>query len=235
VRILKEKIEGNYIYYYNDEKYLEIPDLIETLEIKEVFKDNQRSKVGLLDFKGEELVFKIPREKNSRRWQRFISPIRGSEARREFLQSEKVEKEGFKSFKPILAVEKKKGIFVVDSYFICTYLKAEEGSFKYVERIKKELKRIHSKGFLHGDSQLVNFMIDKENIYIIDTKLSKNIYGKIGQMYEMLFLQRSSPEDIEIEGKETLAYKLAKALEDYLLWWGRVRKKRKDLKKKLKG
>ena len=177
---MKIKKIGNVTINYREEKYLKILDQLENLEILEVFKDDQRSKVSLFEFNGEKLVFKVPKEKNNRKWQRFISLFRGSESYREFIQAEKINKAGLITYKPILAFDKRKYGFVIESYFICEYLEGETGSFKRLDKIKNELDKIHSCGYLHGDSQLVNIIIGHIHTYIIDSKFRKNIYGKFG-------------------------------------------------------
>lgn len=221
---MKIKKINDIIIYYKDEKYLEILDILENLNVEKVFKDDNRSKVSLFTFEGEKLVFKVPREKNSRKWQRFISIFRGSESYREFIQSERIHKAGFLTYKPILAFEKRKYGFVVDSYFICGYLSGETGSIKYLEVIKNELDKIHNLGYLHGDSQLVNFIVDNKIVYLIDSKFSRNKYGKFGARYEYIYLEESCHREIEYE-KNDIYYRGAKGLNNLLHFWGRVRKK----------
>lgn len=53
-------------------------------------------------------MYKHPIEKNSRKWQRFLSIFRGSESRREFQNIEKIREVGLNGAEPRLAVEKKK-------------------------------------------------------------------------------------------------------------------------------
>lgn len=213
--------------YYRDEKYLKILDDLENIKIEKVFKDDNRSKVSLFTFEQEKLVFKVPREKNSRKWQRFLSVFRGSESYREFMQAEKINNAGLLTYKPILALEKRKHGFVVDSYFICEYLLGETGSIKYLKVIEDELDKIHESGYLHGDSQLVNFIIDNKHVYIIDSKFSKNKYGKFGAKYEYIYLEESCHREIEYK-KNDIYYRAAKFLNNFLHIWGRIRKKLKS-------
>lgn len=226
---MKIKKSNDVTVYYRDEKYLKILSSLENLKIEKVFKDDNRSKVSLFTFEEEKLVFKVPREKNSRKWQKFISIFRGSESYREYIQAEKIYKAGMQTYKPILAFEKRKYGFVVDSYFICEYLSGETGSIKHLEAIKNELDKIHQSGYLHGDSQLVNFIIDNKHVYIIDSKFSKNKFGKFGARYEYIYLEESCPRKIKYE-KNDIYYRVAKGLNSLLHWWGRVRKKLKGKK-----
>jgi len=226
---MKKKKNNNITIYYSHEKYLKILDDFQDLKIEKIFKDDNRSKVSLFSFENEKLVFKIPKEKNKRKWQRFLSIFRGSESYREFLQAEKIYKAGLQTYKPILALEKRKYGFVVDSYFICEYLLGETGSIKYLGVIKEKLNKIHELGYLHGDSQLVNFVVDKKNVYIIDSKFSKNKYGKFGSRYEYIYLEESCPKEIDYEKKD-IYYKGAKLLNNFLHILGKMKKKLKNKK-----
>jgi len=226
---MKIKKINDITIYYKDERYLKILDSLENLNIEKVFKDDNRSKVSLFTFEEEKLVFKVPREKNSRKWQRFISIFRGSESYREYLQAEKIHRAGLLTYKPILAFEKRKYGVVVDSYFICEYLLGETGSIKHLKAIKNELDKIHRLGYLHGDSQLVNFIVENKHVYIIDSKFSKNKYGKFGARYEYIYLEESCPREIDYEKKD-IYYKGAKFLNNFLHILGKVRKKLKGKK-----
>ena len=229
---MKIKKIGNIAIYYREEKYLKIIDQLEDFKIIKVFKDDQRSKVSLFDFYREKLVFKVPREKNSRKWQRLLSVFRGSESYREFTQAEKINKAGFKTYKPILAYEKRKYGFVTDSYFICEFLEGETGSFKHLNKIKDELDKIHSRGYLHGDSQLVNFIIDDIHVYIIDSKFRKNIFGRFGASYEYIYLEESCHREIEYEKKD-IYYRGAKSLNRLLHLKGEIKKKIREIKNEI--
>ncbi len=223
---MNKKIEKSINVYYSDKKYLKILDELETLKVEKIFKDNQRSKVFLFKFLDERLVFKIPKEKNTRKWQRFLSIFRGSESYREYIQCEKIKKSGFKTYDPILVFEKKKWGIVVESFFICSFLEGKTGSIKELESIKKELWKVHKNGYLHGDAQLVNFIVDKELVYLIDSKFKKNIYGGFGKASEYICLEESCGKKIEYD-KESVYYKIAKNINTFFNKLSKFRKKLK--------
>jgi heptose II phosphotransferase len=220
---MKIKKIGNITIYYREEKYLKILDQLEDLEVIKIFKDDQRSKVSLFEFNGEKLVLKIPKEKNSRRWQQILSIFRKSESYREYKQAEKIDTAGFKTYKPLLAYEKIENGMVVDSCFICEYLEGETGSIESLEEVKKELDKIHDRGYLHGDSQLVNFIIAYGHINIIDSKFRKNVFGRFGASYEYIYLEESCHREIKYD-KTSIYYKGAKLLNNLLHLKGRVKK-----------
>lgn len=198
-------------------------------KILKTLKDDKRSKVDLIEINEKKYILKVPREKNQRKWQRFISIFRGGESIREFKHLEKLKNNGFNAPTPFLAVEKKKLKMTYDSFFVSEYIESREGSVKDLNLVVDCLREIHNKNFLHGDSQLTNFLIKGKEVYLIDCKLLNNIYGKFGIMYEYIYLQESCPIDIgNYIDRDNFYFKVAKLFNRYLHFWGRVRKKLKN-------
>lgn len=191
--------------------------------IKDLKNDN-RSKVTLIDIGGNKYVYKIPKEKNNRIWQRITSLIRGSESKREYENYLRIKENGFKGPIPIMYWERKIFGICVDSFLVSSYLSGKPATQKNLKIVEKELRKIHAKGYLHGDSQLSNFIVENNEIYLIDAKLMKNNYGKAGEAYEFIYLEESCHKDIDIYDKNTLSYRLAKSLNSYLHWIGRMKK-----------
>lgn len=223
---MKKLKYGKDILYYIDEKNIKLYDKIKNTcyNIERIFKNDQRSYVALIEIDGEKYVLKRPIEKNRRKWQRFLSIFRGSESRREFENIQRINELDFNGAIPYLAVETKSGPCVVDSYLVYSYLKGEEGTTKDIELISKELKKIHAKGYLHGDSQVMNFLINGDIVYLIDTKLMKNRYGKFGEIYEFIYLEESCDRDIEYD-RESIYYKGAITLKRYLIWFANFKRR----------
>lgn len=228
---MKKIRRGNIYLYFNDEKSLEFFDLVENNRYKliKVLKDDQRSYVALIEIQGEKYIYKRPIEKNSRKWQRFLSIFRGSESKREFKNIEKIREVGLNGAVPYLAVEKKKGLVVYDSYLIYGYIDGRESSFKDIDLIMSELRKIHSLGYLHGDSHMNNFLIKGEKVYLIDTKLLWNKYGGFGRAFEFMYLEESSPQEIDYD-KESIYYKGAKGLRNYLTFLAKIKSIRRKKK-----
>lgn len=209
-KLLKEKAKD---FFYGNFKV-----------IKEL-KNDQRSLVQLVELDGKEYVYKVPKEKNNRKWQRLVNIIRGSDSFRSYKMMEQLEELGIKTTRALLAGEKRTPL-VVDSFLVMEYLKPEKLDKSDYKRVIEKLKFIHSKGYLHGDSQIANFMKNGNEIYAIDLRLQKNIYGEIGRKYEFLYLSRSLPEIEEFYGDmtETISYKIAYGYKQWLLFYGRMRK-----------
>ena len=228
---MKKVIRANTYLYFNDEKSLEFFDIVENNRYKliKVLKDDQRSYVALIEIQGKRYIYKRPIEKNSRKWQRFLSIFRGSESKREFKNIEKIREVGLNGAVPYLAVEKKKGLVVYDSYLIYGYIDGRESSFKDIHLIMAELRKIHSLGYLHGDSHMNNFLIKGEKVYLIDTKLLWNKYGGFGRVFEFMYLEESCPQEIDYD-KESIYYKGAKGLRNYLTFLAKIKSIRRKKK-----
>ena len=228
----KIKKENTHIYYNGkliDENFYNNFIEHKNYDILEILKDDKRSLVMLIDINKNKYVLKVPREKNKRKWQRFISIFRGGESMREFLQLEKLKKYNFNAPAPLIAIEEKKLGMTYDSFIISEYIKSREATIQDLEVVTTCLNDIHKKGFLHGDSQLTNFLIKDNKVYLIDSKLLKNKYGKFGIMYEYIYLQESCPVDLKnYVDRDNFYFKVAKILNSYLHFWGRVRKKLKN-------
>lgn len=220
---------GNENLYFDDEKSIKIYDKIKNTcyNIVEILKNDQRSYVALIEIDGEKYIYKRPLEKNRRKWQRFLSIFRGSESKREYENIKKILKAGFNGAKPWLAVEIKKGAVCIDSYLVYSYIEGRDGNIKDIDIIFNELKKIHAQGYLHGDSHIANFLIGDGKVYLIDTKLMKNKYGKFGEIFEYIYLEESCNLELDYD-KKSFYYCGAMLLKRYLLGLG-------DLKKRLKG
>lgn len=230
----KEK-RGKIYLYFNDKKGRDIFERIENKKYNliKVMKNDQRSYVALIEIDGERYVYKQPLEKNRRKWQRFLSIFRGSESRREFENIEKISRVGLNGATPYLAYEERKGLAVVDSYLIYSYIDGKESTFEDIELISKELTKIHSLGYLHGDSHLNNFLIMDEKVYLIDTKLVWNKYGGFGRSFEFMYLEESCPQPIEFD-KGSIYYKGARMLREYLTLLSKIKTKIKSIRRKKK-
>ncbi len=223
----RRKADGNYIYY-NKKDTVDFYTRIKGKDysVLKVLKDNDRSLVQVIRINGKRYVLKVPKEKNRRKWQRFLSLFRGGESMRECKQLEKLMLNGFNSPRPFLALEKRRYGMVVDSLSVSEYIESRESSVKDLDIISKSLNEIHGKGFLHGDSQMANFLVTDNRVYLIDCKLMKNIYGRFGEMYEYIYLEESCGVDLKnYIDKNSFYFKGAKLLNSYLHWWGNFRKK----------
>ena len=111
---------------------------------------------------------------------------------------EKINSLGLKTAKPI---------FYNKEYLMYEYVEGNEPTVDDIDLVVEELKKIHSMGYLHGDSHINNFLISPEKeVYIIDSKFQKNKYGKFGEIFEMMYLEDSVEIEIDYD-KKSFYYK----------------------------
>lgn len=221
MKILKE---GNKTIYLDSEENLLLYNAIEEKRYRVIreLKNDSRSLVLYIEINCEKIkeelkkvVLKIPKEKNERRWQRFLSIFRGSEAKREFYNCKLIEKNGFFGAKPLVAVEKKHGIIIIDSYFVLSYIDGRHASFDDIDIVLQTLYKIHDEGYTHGDAQLANFMVKDEKVYVIDCKLEKNFLGIIRKIDEFIYFEKSCYRNVSCRYKESCFYNLIEKIDSY--------------------
>lgn len=178
-------------------------------KIEKILKKDHRSYVFTFMYQNKLYVYKEPIEKNTREWQRFLAIFRGRESKREFKQMQKINSLGFKTATPI---------FYEKNFLVYEYVDGRKPFINEneINLVVEELKKIHSKGFLHGDSHLANFLITNKNeIYIIDSKFQKNKYGKFGEIFELMYLEKSLEKEISYD-KTSIYYKIALLFKKFL-------------------
>lgn len=178
-------------------------------KIEKILKKDHRSYVFTFMYQNKLYVYKEPIEKNTRKWQRFLAIFRGGESKREFKQMQKINSLGFKTATPI---------FYEKNFLVYEYVDGRKPFINEneINLVVEELKKIHSKGFLHGDSHLANFLITNKNeIYIIDSKFQKNKYGKFGEIFELMYLEKSLEKEISYD-KTSIYYKIALLFKKFL-------------------
>ncbi len=175
-------------------------DKADISKIIKVLKDDHRSYVCLFEIDGDnkKYVYKEPRE----------------ESKREYYQMEKINSLGLKTAKPV-SYDK--------NYLIYEYIEGNQPTIDDIDLVVKELQKIHSMGYLHGDSHIDNFLISPEKeVYIIDSKFQKNKYGKFGQIFEMMYLEDSVGVRIDYD-KKSFYYKGAMLLRKYLTFFSKLK------------
>ena len=75
------------------------------------------------------------------------------ESKREYYQMQKINSLGLKTAKPI---------FYNKEYLMYEYIEGREPTIDDIDLVVKELQKIHSMGYLHGDSHINNFLISPE-------------------------------------------------------------------------
>lgn len=181
--------------------------------VKNILKKHHRSLVYHIEINNKQYILKIPTEKNTRWWIRFTTLFRDGEAVKNIKGMIKYEELGLHSTRPVIAAEKRNWGMVTDSWLLYEYLDGEPCLDKkeYYPLVIEELKRIHRKGYLHGDSQIRNFLYKAGRIYVIDSNPKPIGLTAFSRAYEFAYLRKSAPgiENYFGEINDWWLYKLA--------------------------
>ncbi len=224
----------DFVSYFEKKLIFEIEN--KNFKIVKILKDNYRSSVYLIEIFDKKYIYKIPKEKNEKFWQRILSLFRGSESYRNFISCQNILKNGFLSPKPFLSFTKTFLGFTIYSYFIMEYIDGFMPKKPDIFKVVNLLNEIHKKGFLHGDSQTTNFIIKNDKIYILDSKFNKNLFGNFGKISEFIYLEKNYidfyKEELTLYDKNTFYYKFCKFFDTVNIFLSKIRKK---LKLKIKS
>jgi len=206
----------------NVELDLSINELLSSIEtFPKVLKDDRRSLVKLGSIHGAKLVAKQPRDKNKRKWARFLTLFSAGEARKTFTTLSEFKNKGIESLTPFCLLEKRQLGMVVDSWLLYYYREGKESDKSYLAQVVDLLKKLHRGGYQHGDPNFGNFMVgSNDELFLIDCK-GKSRSGQFSDYYDFMLLGRGELTTQEIEtavdmDKASLGYRLAKLYQSYI-------------------
>lgn len=161
---------------------------------EKVFRDNWRTLSARVRFQDEPLLLKVPRARNRRKWERFLTRFRESDAVRTFRHIELMRAMGFAAPDPVLACERRLGGFVVDSFVCYRFVEGRPAGPEDADKILAALKSLHQRGYLRSDAQLANFLMVEDVVLFIDFRLKKTWFlPKLQKARELDRFLRSCP------------------------------------------
>ncbi len=199
------------------------------LDFDETYKDQRKGLVATFTHPGlGKLVLKIPRARNRRGWERFLTLFRDGEAFRRFRDFRRLREMGFQCPEPILAAEKRVSGMVVDGFYVYRFVPGRLADNRDYRLIVPELLRLHHRGYIRRDPKSDNYIIDDGGrVFFIDFKLKKpRIFNRVRCVTEYRRFLRSCPEGIafrdQVPGSRA-TYFLAGLVSSYLVWKRRIR------------
>lgn len=161
---------------------------------EKVFRDNWRTLSAKVHFQDEPLLLKVPRARNGRKWERFLTLFRESDALRTFRHIELMRSMGFAAPDPVLAFERRQRGIVVDSFVCYRFVEGRPAGLEDADKVLAALRALHQRGYLRGDAQLANFLIVGDVVVFIDFRLKKPwILPKLQKARELDRFLRSCP------------------------------------------
>lgn len=178
-----------YQLYFSDEKVEKLlKEIIEKkYEVLKEFKNDNRTYVAKIKIENETFILKKTFQRSF--FKKIIGFFGKSNSLETFENINRAKKE-IKELADIYGVGLNKKVFIVDEFFLMEYV---VGDFfiddRHYLKIMEILKKVHKRGYYHGDSNPYNFLFDKnENIHVVDTEMKKMYFGNYRAHYDMLTL-----------------------------------------------
>ncbi|MEN8774553.1 MAG: hypothetical protein ABF379_06520 [Akkermansiaceae bacterium] len=174
-------------------------DLLDkSYEIEKVFKDSRATYAAQLKIKKESVVYKIPRARLRRQWERIVTLFRDSESIRSLKNLQLMQELGFRAPLPLLAGEKRRKGFVVDSFCCYRFINAKVVEPDDARLVIEELLALHRKGYLRTDAKPANFLMNEKGVVFIDFRLKKPVlFPTFKKKIELARLVRGYPASLK--------------------------------------
>lgn len=206
-----------------------------SIQAKHTFKDNRRTYSAITELNAQPIVLKIPRGRNRRKWERFLTLFRKSEGVRIFNNLELMQKLGINAPYPLFAAEKRQFGFATDSFACYVFEKGRPAGPNDAREVISALSNLHHKGYLRTDPQPANFLIAERGVIFIDFRLKKPVFlVKLKTNLELAKLFRIYPESGPFLAEGTVTSKCFKLAQWLELQVSQLRQRKRQLKISMK-
>lgn len=173
----------------------------------QLFKDDYRSRVELVEHSVYgKINYKIPVLRNHDFFERFRSLLRQSFVFRVFDSHIEALELGFSCGKPLLAAENRKFGVCVDSFIVYEFVDGRPAVAHDLEDGKlviPEMVKLFQLGIARDDPSQRNFLIEGEQVHLIDFNFKRNIFGRYMVVAEFLVFAKNYPEAFDYLPKNT--------------------------------
>ena len=233
--LLEEKYKGFFIFAY-DKFYINIGKNIIDREYKEIniFKNTKRNYVSEIQINNISYIFKEPRNEYIIPQRKFFTLFKKGEALTNLINvNQSISEDNLTEYtKPFLAIVKRKNGMI--SYSALIQEKININDSRELNKMVEVTKKIHSKGYYHGDCNPSNFITSKDEVKILDTQAKKMRFGNYRAHYDMLTMKLDSYQEMEYPYKKNIFYYLAIFMKKIkkLRIIKIIKKKKKELREK---
>lgn len=235
---IKQFIYKEYNIYYISDLYSEIAKKIIDKKFKEIkkIKDTKRNYVSLIEVDGIKYIYKEPRNEYRIPQRQILTFLKRGEALCTLINvNEMIRKFKFYEYvKPYLAIIKRKRGVIVFSAILFEYIdNGRSKNFDDLNKIILKMQEIHQIKRYHGDFNPSNFIINGNEIKILDTQAKKMRLTKYRAHYDMLTMQEDYP-DMIYPYKKSCIYYFAYMIKKFkrLKWISWLKIKKKELRDK---
>ena len=233
--LLEEKYKEYSLFAY-DKFYIEIGKNIINREYKElnILKNTKRNYVSEIQINNISYIFKEPRNEYIIPQRKFFTLFKKGEAVTTLVNvNNAIDKDNLLEYaKPLLAIVKRKNGMICYSALIQEKININDS--RELNKMVEATKKIHSKGYYHGDCNPSNFMTSKNEVKILDTQAKKMIFGNYRAHYDMLTMKMDSYQEMEYPYKKNIFYYFAIFMKKIkkLKFIRKIKEKKKKLREK---
>ena len=202
--------KGFNIFYYED-KYMKVGKKIIKNDYKtiKILKDTKRNYVSAIEIDGNNYIVKEPRNEYIIPQRKLMSFFKKGEALTTLININKlINKYKIKEYaKPLIAITKRKNGMITYSLLVMERVIGTEE--KNLEILVNLMKKIHKKGFYHGDFNPSNFLNSNGKLFILDTQGKEMFFGNYRAHYDMLTMKMDSYKEMEYPYLKNIFYYFA--------------------------
>lgn len=205
--------------------------------ITDNFKDNRKCLVQKIKIDGfDEMVFKIPRSRSKRKWERMVTLVRDSEAFRNHKSMLTLQTLGLRGANPILAAQRRIRGIVLESFFTYSFVEGEAPKEEETPKVLEVMNLLHAQGYTRSDPKLQNFIMHKGEVYFIDFRLKKpRFFSKMERTLNLCKFFQTLPNDknyMSTHQQNSLFFKAMYQWHRVLMFWRSTRQKIKKILRK---
>ena len=233
--LLEEKYKEYSLFAY-DKIFIEIGKNIIDKKYKElnILKNTKRNYVSEIQIDNTSYIFKEPRNEYIIPQRKIFTLFKKGEALTTLINVYKaiINDNLIEYAKPLLAIVKRKNGMIC--YCALIQEKININDSRELNKMVEATKKIHSKGYYHGDCNPSNFMTSKNEVKILDTQAKKMSFGNYRAHYDMLTMKMDSYQEMEYPYKKNIFYYFAIFMKKIkkLKFIGKIKEKKKKLREK---
>ena len=233
--LLEEKYKEYSLFAY-DKFFIEIGKNIIDKKYKElnILKNTKRNYVSEIQIDNTSYIFKEPRNEYIIPQRKIFTLFKKGEALTTLINVYKaiINDNLIEYAKPLLAIVKRKNGMICYSALIQEKININDS--RELDKMVEVTKKIHNKGYYHGDCNPSNFMTSKDEVKILDTQAKKMSFGNYRAHYDMLTMKIDSYQEMEYPYKKNIFYYFAIFMKKIkkLKFIAKIKEKKKKLREK---
>ena len=233
--LLEEKYKEYSLFAY-DKIFIEIGKNIIDKKYKElnILKNTKRNYVSEIQIDNTSYIFKEPRNEYIIPQRKIFTLFKKGEALTTLINVYKaiINDNLIEYAKPLLAIVKRKNGMICYSALIQEKININDS--RELDKMVEVTKKIHNKGYYHGDCNPSNFMTSKDKVKILDTQAKKMSFGNYRAHYDMLTMKIDSYQEMEYPYKKNIFYYFAIFIKKIkkLKFIEKIKEKKKKLREK---